>query len=119
MGYTGAFETEAFALTDFTISCSEDNINGAYVYSADYTLASTGVGGVITVTTEPRLEGPLVYDSTPVEPDYPTAGAVLVQGEMGNTMRIDADTGNPATAEIQIDSDTPFFVNWTDIDSPL
>lgn len=120
--YTSPTEAEAFALTNFNVSYSEDDVNGTYVYDADYTVASTDIGGVITVTTDPSFQGTLDFSTVPAEPNYPITGVVLVEGDAGTTLQLDADTGDPATAELVItttDTVITRIVNWTDIDDSI
>jgi len=70
-------------LTDFDFYERLDTATGARTYSADFTLASTEIGGAITVTT------PVPFEATWYSP--PTAGTLRVTGGNGRSASLGFD----------------------------
>jgi hypothetical protein len=91
--------------------------NGDFSFDHDYTLASTGIGGTITVTTVTPFT---VYSGD----SYPTVGQVVASGAAGASIRLTAIDNLTALIEYDLGGDGLYgnetidpaskVVNWAD-----
>lgn len=97
LGFTDGVNSQV--LTNFSFEEALDDVAGIFTSSSSFTLASTAIGGVVTVSTPTAFQRS--YGSA-----YPFAGALVVAGAGGGKVRLTVlgDEWDPSyQVEIEID----------------
>lgn len=107
---TFSSDGEDAALTNYSISVLVNMGLGTYEADADYTLAYSGLGGVIIVVTEPVFSG--LFDLVEDEPGNPTAGKMTITGAGNSTVTVEPYDDLNALISLDADGDDTFESTW-------
>jgi hypothetical protein len=104
--YSASWNGDVGRLTNFVFSTLVNSALGTYEVDADYTLADSELGGVITVVTNPVFSGLLS------EPGNPTAGKMTITGAGGATVTIEPFDELNALVSLDANGDGTFENTW-------
>jgi hypothetical protein len=115
LGYTDGVTTEV--LSNFDMSVSIDTSLASA--SSDFTLASTALGGAVTVDTQTAIQG-YTYG------EHPYAGVVVVSGSGGTKVRVTIlgdETEAAPHVRVEVDADgngtfeTTYELSWSELEA--
>jgi len=108
--YTVTSNSDVASLTNFMFSTLLNLALGTYEIDADYTLADSQLGGVITVVTNPVFSG--VYDVGLDVVENPTAGKMTITGAGGSAVTIEPYDDLNALVSLDANGDGTFENTW-------